>query len=155
MNRDMKKPRQFSSVLLVVAALFAVAPAWAQQPAARRRPSTSTQAPLEVITNFKLRADPVEPADFVKRTRPPEDRLDYVPVGGPRPEPASKIMSFEELKAREAELDAIRARHDGIGGRKRPAGPVKSVAYEPKKPSPRKRQPCLITCTVETRPQAN
>ena len=125
------------------------------QEKAKKRPTTSTQTPVEVIANFKLRADPVEPAEFVRRTRPPEDSLQYIPLGAAKAEPGSRLMTFDEIKAKEAELDGVRARHDRIGARPAPKGPIKSVAYEPKSPPVKKPKSCLITCVVEPRPVRN
>jgi len=118
----------------------------------QRRPSTVTQSPFDAIVNFKLRSDPVEPADFVRRSRPPEDQLRYIPVGTPKNEPAKRAMTFEELKAAEAGLDAVRARQDRIGARPAPRDKLRSVAFAPKPKEPKKPVPCLITCKVETRP---
>lgn len=125
------------------------------QEKAKKRPTTSTETPIEVIANFKLRADPVEPADFVKKSRPSDDSLQYIPLGAAKPEPATRIMTFDEIKAKEAELDGVRARHDRIGARAAPKGPVKSVAYAPKVLPVKKPKPCLITCVVEPRPVRN
>ena len=145
----MKKSMKILRLALPLVCLALAAPAVAQT---QRRSTTSTQSPLEAITSFKLRADPVEPADFVKRSRPPEDQLQYLPVATPKNEPARRVLTFDELKAAEADLDALRARQDRIGARPAPKEKLRSIAFAPKPKAPKKTVPCLITCKVEIRP---
>ena len=116
------------------------------------RQKTPPQNPIDAIRNFKLRADPVEPAEFVRKSRPPEDQLQFIPIGAPKPEPATRPMTLDELRARETDLDGVRARHDRIGARAAPAGPPRSVALAPKPPPEKKKRNCLITCIVDPTP---
>ena len=136
------------STLAGVIVLAALAPATAQE----RRSATITKTPVEVIQEFKLRHDPVEPAPFVRATRPPEESLQYIPVHSARPEPPGRVMTYEELKARENQLEAVRARHDRIGGRQRVAVKYNSVAGPPNPPAAKPAKfPCQITCRINPR----
>ena len=143
-------PRCCSRILLAAGLTLAALtvqplPAAAQQ----QSRSTSTQSPWEVIRSFKLRADPVEPLEFVRKSRPPENELQYLPLGSPRQEPAKPVMSYEEIRAREASLDNVRIRHDALSGRHAPVVKLKSVAYAPRPPVvKRKPQKCLLTCVI-------
>lgn len=71
-----------------------------------------------------LGSKPVEPAGFVRESRPAE--LNYIPVHSKRPEAPGKLLTAEELKARERELDALKASHDAASSR----APNK-VVYKP------------------------
>ncbi len=72
-----------------------------------------------------LAADPGEPADFVVRSRPAGSQ-DFVPIGRKAFERRIKVKTPEELKAIEADLEAVRARHDALRATFAPA--VKAVA---------------------------
>lgn len=87
-----------------------------------------------------------EPPEWIRKTRPPADALygrDYVP--GVEPERAP--LNPDQLRKVEAEMNALKARHDRVGGRpKSPAG--RSAAADPKpKPGPRKPN-CVLTCNI-------
>ena len=66
----------------------------------------------------------VEPAEFVRNSRPAD--FNYIPVHSKRPDAPGKLLTADELKARERELDALKASHDAIASR-RPA----KVVYKP------------------------
>jgi hypothetical protein len=51
--------------------------------------------------------------DFVARSRPAD--LDYMPIGTPVPERPTPARTAEEIKAAEAELDALRTRNEAAG----------------------------------------
>lgn len=72
-----------------------------------------------------LATDPGEPQDFVVKARPagPED---YVPVGRKAFVRGIKAKTPAELKAIEADLEAVRARHDAVRSTFAPA--MKAVA---------------------------
>jgi hypothetical protein len=81
--------------------------------------------PLDAFArSLGQRAKPTQPADFVRETRPAE--LDFIPVHSKRSEPPGKLLTADELKAREHELDDLKAAHDKIGDRQH----VK-VVYKP------------------------
>ncbi len=128
----------------VVALLLAVPAASAQASGGGASPS-----PVDAIANgLKLTTTPREPEDFVRKTRGPQDSLGYVPVVGERREPAKRLMTGDEIRAREAELDAVRARHDASARRRPAAGPFRSAAppVVARKETPATK--CLITCGV-------
>jgi hypothetical protein len=70
---------------------------------------------MELARKAKLVAEPVEPKDFVKQSRPVE--TNFLPVGAMPPERQLKVKSPEELKAMQADLEAAALRHDKISGR--------------------------------------
>lgn len=138
---------------LVLAALLALTFAGAANAQSERKPPRVDGGPIETIRNFKLRHDPVEPADFVKKSRPPEEKLQFLEVGSSRPEPAGRALTYEQIRAKEAELDGVRARHHRIGRRVAPKVKIKSAAMEPKPRPVKKKQVCLISCTVDPLPR--
>jgi hypothetical protein len=71
----------------------------------------------------KLVPDPVEPKDFVKRTRPAT--TDFLPIGIVPKAHDLKVKTPAEVKAMEQELDNARAVQDRIAGRKPAAKPSK------------------------------
>jgi hypothetical protein len=71
----------------------------------------------------KLVPDPVEPKDFVKKTRPAS--TDFLPIGIVPKARDVKVKTPAEVKAMEQELDQARAVQDRIAGRKPPSKPAK------------------------------
>jgi len=73
--------------------------------------------------------------DFVVQSRP--ENLEYMPIGSATPERATPARTPEEIKAAEAELDAIRARNEAAGaaaaelGKTPPPEPVRLPANTP------------------------
>ena len=87
--------------------------------------SADQDGPLESLGRLiGLRPKPVEPADFVRDTRPSE--TNFIPVHTPRPNNHERIMTNDELRAKERELDALKAGHDQIAKR-----PPSKVAHKP------------------------
>jgi hypothetical protein len=70
--------------------------------------------------------------DFVARSRPAT--LDYMPIGTPVPERPTPARTADEIKAAEAELDALRSRNEAAGaaaaelGKTPPPEPVRLPA---------------------------
>jgi len=64
----------------------------------------------------KLVPDPVEPKDFVKKTRPAN--TDFLPIGMIPKARDLKVKTPAEVKAMEQELDNARAAQDRIAGRR-------------------------------------
>jgi hypothetical protein len=58
--------------------------------------------------------------DFVARSRPAT--LDYMPIGTPVPERPTPARTADEIKAAEAELDALRTRNEAAGAAAAEAG---------------------------------
>jgi len=60
---------------------------------------------------FGFATDAPPPADFVAKTRPPED-LHYIPVFQPPPEPERPALKADQLKAVRSDLEGVEKRHD-------------------------------------------
>ncbi|MDB5651585.1 MAG: hypothetical protein JWL62_3105 [Hyphomicrobiales bacterium] len=103
--------------------------------------------PGSVSRVLKLRTVPPPAPDFVVRTRPPETSLNYIPTGAPRPMPAGKPLTPDEIRAKEAELDGLRSRQDRIAGR-RSAPRAERSAADGGKPPKKAAAPlrCVLTC---------
>ena len=73
--------------------------------------------------------------DFVARSRPAN--LEYMPIGTPAAERPTPARTPEEIKAAEAELDAVRTRNEAAGaaaaelGKTPPPEPVRLPANTP------------------------
>lgn len=95
---------------------------------------------------LKLIPEEVEPAPFVKDSRP--DKLGYIPVHSQRPEPKTVPLTQEQLKAKEAELNRVLSTHDKIAAR-----PGTKVAYKPlaqdPKPKRMQRRKCIGYCLAK------
>lgn len=128
-------------LLALLASGFLSASAQAQQ--------TPAASPFRAALNAAgLRTDPAPMPDFVTRTRPPADRLHYIPMGGARPEPPDKPLTPDQIRAEEVDLAGLRSRDDRLGGRKPVVVVARSAAG---KPPPAKKKPvktCRLTCTI-------
>ena len=102
------------SMSLVILAL-GLSPVSAQ--GAGPAPAKAEQSgPLEGLARSTgMGSKPVEPAGFVRASRPAE--LNYIPVHSKRPDAPGKLLTADELKARERELDALKASHDAAANR--------------------------------------
>lgn len=97
---------------------------------------------------FGFATDPGPPQDFVVQTRPPAVG-DYVPVGRKAFKRDVKAKTPDELKAMQADFDAVKAAHDAIRSSFPPA--VQAVAAaeaakaakadKSKKPPPKPAEP--------------
>ncbi|MCC2650029.1 MAG: hypothetical protein K0Q60_184 [Microvirga sp.] len=82
--------------------------------------------------------------DFVARSRPAD--IDYMPIGTPVPERPTPARTAEEIKAAEAELDALRSRNEAAGaaaaelGKTPPPEPVRLPANSSANTSQQTRQ---------------
>jgi hypothetical protein len=79
----------------------------------------------EVMKKAGLASDSGEPQDFVVKARPGGEE-DYVPAGRKAFERKTKAKTPAELKAMEAEFDAVQVRHNALRSTFAPA--VKAVA---------------------------
>lgn len=138
----LKVARRLGVVLALVCAASAMA-----QSGPNAAPAASD--PLQAIGEaLKLRATTRDPADFVRNSRKPDGELQYVPLGAANAEPARRVLTPDEIRAAERDLDGVRAKHDAMAGRKTAAAPAKSVAPGPAGPAKPKTRNCLITCVV-------
>lgn len=103
--------------------------------------------PSQLSRTLKIRTVPKPAPDFVVKSRPPEDRLQFIPTGSPRAVPRGQPLTPEQIRAKEGELDGLRARHDRIAGRKSAPPAPRSVADGgAKKKVPPKPLRCVLTC---------
>ena len=108
----------------------------------------------KTLQKLKLKADPGTMPDFVVKSRPPADSLHYLPVGRPRPEPATGPLTVDQIKAEEAELDGLRERHDRVAKRKSAPATHASVADGRKLPPTKPKKPkCILTCDILKNPK--
>lgn len=119
------------------------------EPAASAYAPTQTGDPLTTIFRGpRFSTTTAEPPDWVKATRQKE-YTDFVPTHGARPEPSRPAMTPERIKKMEAELDALRARHDALGGRrpvKTAQGSVAGDGRARKGAKKKAARPCVLTC---------
>jgi hypothetical protein len=66
-----------------------------------------------VARKIGIAADPGPPADFVLATRPAVEP-DYIPVGRKEFEHSDKVKTPAELKAMQAEFEAVKTHHDAL-----------------------------------------
>lgn len=76
-----------------------------------------------------------EPQDFVQKTRPANQ--DYLPVGVTPPSRGTTLLTKDQLAGAEQDLEATRAAHDRLAGRKPPPAPGQAAAKT--KPKPKKQ----------------
>jgi len=135
-RRRLKRMRRAAAAGLVAVALTGLcAGARAQDSAPANATdsapaSPSADAPDDGIVRtiakkLCLATDPGQPQDFVIKSRP-AGPLDYVPAGRKPFVHDNKVKTPDELKALDADMDAVRARHDTIRSTFAPA--VKAVA---------------------------
>jgi hypothetical protein len=111
-------------ILYLLGLALGLSPACAQGAAPAPAKVEQPGAMQGLARSVGMSAKPVEPAEFVRNSRP--DDLNYIPVHSKRPEAPGKLLTADELKAKEHELDSLKSSHDAIA--KRP--PVK-VEYRP------------------------
>ncbi len=145
-----ERPRRLSTAIIAGLAFAALA---CQSAGARADdaapPSAPAAAPadegiLRTVTKFVakkagLATDTSEPQDFVVKSRPVEPQ-EYIPAGRKTFEREIQVKTPEELKALEADLEEVRARHDAIRSTFAPS--VKAVAdAEAAKAAKHKKKP--------------
>lgn len=96
---------------------------------------SSTIRPLTEVTGFSTKVDP--PKDFVTATRPAQ--TDYVPVGVTPPARKQTVLTPAELATATEQLEATRAGHDKLAGRKPPVEKPKGNKPGDKKPDDKKQ----------------
>jgi len=124
---------------IAIGALIAPVSAFAQNP-----PKRQPQGFMETLMQGpRLTTTPPEAADWVRASRPPEGTR-----SGARPpqQPQRPLLSADEIRKREAALDAARARHDRLAGRRSPQGPFGSAARDPEPKTGDTQPACVLTC---------
>ena len=135
--------KQSIAVAFTVAGLCWSAAAQAQT-AVRDEPGPVSRA-------LKLRTSVPPAPDFVVKTRPPADSMKFVPAHAPRVAPPSTPMTPAQIRAKERELDSLRAQQDRVAGRASTPPAPRSVADG----GAQKRRPpapirCVLTCPDPT-----
>ena len=133
----MSEPMTFRAAAFLSMVFIAPGLSSAQAQGADPAPAQTEQdGPFESIGRMiGLRPKAVAPADFVRDSRPTESN--FIPVHSPRPNTHERILTNDELHAKERELDALKASHDQIANR-----PAPRVAYKPlQAPAPPKSAP--------------
>ena len=74
----------------------------------------------DVATSLGAGPNVAPTPDFVARSRPAT--LDYMPIGTPVPERPTPARTAAEIKAAEAELEALRTRNEAAGAAAAEAG---------------------------------
>jgi hypothetical protein len=90
----------------------------------------------ELANSLGLGPKITESPDFVARSRPKS--LDYMPIGVAAAERPTKARTAEEIKAAEAEMDALRAQNEAAGAAAARLGGTPEPAPVIKKPAPQK-----------------
>ena len=129
------------------AAMLPRTPALAQSAPPAGQEAAKPRAGLldTLLEGPKLRTTAPEPQDWVKAARPavqaPEPRRVQ-----PAAEPARAILTPDQIRAREAELDNVRRRHDRLAQRKPATGPFASAAPPPAAAPPKPPAACVLAC---------
>lgn len=113
----------------------------------KARPASAKPAPrgfIETITaGPRLTTTPPEAADWVRASRATQ----AAPRGSRGPERA--VLTADQIRANEAQMDALRARHDRAAGRKPLPGKPGSAAGKPEAAEAEKYEPgCALTCAT-------
>ena len=126
---------RLATSLTIIFLALGLSPAFAQG-ADPRAAQAEQDGPFESFGRMiGLRPKPSAPADFVRDSRPAE--TNFIPVHSPRPNTHDRILTSDELQAKERELDALKASHDKLGNRTAP-----HVVYKPlQAPAPSKVAP--------------
>ena len=142
-NASMRK----MSWLCAFAAVFAFVgvSASAQEQGGRRAPLGFVDT---ILQGPKLRTDPGETEDWVKSRRPNE--LQEPVRVQPRAEPARKLLTPDEIRQREAQLDAVRIRNEQLGGRQPVRGNFASAAGTPQEKKKKVEVRCSIACDASS-----
>jgi hypothetical protein len=88
-----------------------------------------------------------EPPDWIRKTRPPEAVLYNRDNAVAPAEPQGEPMSAERLRKLEAEMNALRRRHERATGL-RPAPAGRTAAAAPRKKKQNSGQTCVLTCNI-------
>lgn len=126
-------PCGFSRLILVAVAIAIGAGCAQAQTAAPATPADSPVKNLLKLGNFAT--DPAPAKDFVVKSRPAPDKLDYLPVHARPATRPGAIYTPAQAKAKEAELDQLRFAHDRLANR-----PTASLAPAADKKKPARAQ---------------
>jgi hypothetical protein len=131
------------SLVLCAIALLSTAPVAAQQAAGSAKQSDNPFA--TILRGPRFTTTPIEPQDWVKQSRPTDNQA-YIPVGRNTDQPGRRVMTPDEVRAKEAELDGVRAKHDRLAHRKPLTGQIGSATAPPLPKKVVKKPNCVLTC---------
>ncbi len=117
---------------------------------ATARPASAKPAPKGFIETImegpRLTTTPPEAADWVRASRATQN---VQPRAARAPAQERAVLTGDQIRANEAQLDSLRTRHDRIVGRKSPAGKPGSAAGKPEAPEAEKYKPgCALNCST-------
>lgn len=116
----------------------------AVEPPAKREPKGFIET---IMQGPRLTTTPPEAADWVRKSRGAQTAGRAPQAAAPAP--ARRLLTPDEIRAREAALDSARVRHDRIAGRKSQTGKVGSAAGKPQAASAEKpKVGCVMTCAT-------
>lgn len=116
----------------------------------KSRPATAKPAQKGFIETImdgpRLTTTPPEAADWVRASRSTQNAQ---PRAARAPAQERAVLTGDQIRANEAQLDSARTRHDRIAGRKSPAGKPGSAAGKPESPEAEKYKPgCALNCST-------
>jgi hypothetical protein len=122
----------------------------ARNAASNPKPTAAKPAPKGFMETLmegpRITTTPPPAADWVRAARPDPN--------APRPTartagPGRPVLTDAQIRANEAQLENLRARHDRVAGRKPPTGKFGSAAGKPQAPEVEKHKPgCALTCST-------
>jgi hypothetical protein len=99
-----------------------------------------------IMQGPRFTTTPPEAANWVRASRPAANAAAAPPR---RPGPGRAVLTPDQIRAQEAQLDSLRARHDRIAGRRGPSGKLGSAAGKPEPSDAEKHKPgCVLTCST-------
>ncbi len=118
--------------------------------AAKQKPTAAKPAPKGFVETLmegpRITTTPPPAADWVRAARP--DPNVTRPAARPAA-PGRPVLTDAQIRANEAQLENLRARHDKVAGRKPPTGKFGSAAGKPQAPEVEKHKPgCALTCST-------
>lgn len=116
----------------------------------KTRPATAKPAPKGFIETImegpRLTTTPPEAADWVRSSRPAQNAQ---PTAARAPAQQRAVLTGDQIRANESQLDALRTRHDRIAGRRSPTGKAGSAAGKPDAPEVERYKPgCALNCST-------
>lgn len=97
---------------------------------------------------LKLHTEAPDPAPFVKASRPAVEPA-YLPFAPANKAPAGKVLTPDEIRAEEADLQSLRLKHDRSARRKPAPLMQSSAAPVPQAPKHSDNFHCVMTCTIK------
>jgi hypothetical protein len=117
---------------------------------AKTRPATAKPAPKGFVETImagpRLTTTPPEAADWVRSSRPAPNSQS---PAARAPAQQRAVLTGDQIRANEAQLDSLRSRHDRIAGRKPQRGTPGSAAGKPEAPEAESYKPgCALNCST-------